>query len=321
MKLTQPLVFEPYFRPQVWGQRRLERTLGKRLPATGDFGESWEISAHPHHVSRVAEGPQQGMLLTDLCQQHSEDLYGRDRMVPPAFPLLIKYLDCHVPLSVQVHPTDEIARRLLGNESGKTEAWVVLEAEPSARIYAGLRPGTTREELKQHLERGTVAECLHSFVPQAGDCIFLRAGTVHAVGDGVLMAEVQQTSDATFRLFDWNRPGPDGKLRKLHIAESLESIDWSAGPVRPVVEQENGLLVRCPYFELTRYRVDNSRSLPLTTELSIWLVLDGEAALHSQSGDYRRTFQKGDTVLVPAAARGLSWQTADRAVLLGVRIN
>jgi hypothetical protein len=200
--LDIPLVFEPYFRAQVWGGRRLQERLGKRLPLDGRFGESWEISAHEHHVSRVAEGPLQSTPLSDLWRERGGELVGQGSKIASKFPLLIKYLDCHELLSVQVHPTDELARELIGDESGKTEAWVIIEAEPTARIYAGLRPGVTRDVLQKHLDAGTVAECLHSFVPRAGDCVFLPAGTVHAVGGGVLMAEVQQTSDATFRLFD-----------------------------------------------------------------------------------------------------------------------
>lgn len=327
--LDTPLVFEPYLRPQVWGERRLERRLGKRLPPEGRYGESWEISAHEHHVSRVAEGPLKSTRLDDLWREHGGELTGRDSP-PPKFPLLIKYLDCHELLSVQVHPTDELARQIIGDESGKTEAWVIIDAEPTARIYAGLRPGVTRELLERHLAAGTVEECLHSFVPQPGDCVFLPSGTVHAVGGGVLMAEVQQTSDATFRLFDWNRPGPDGQPRKLHIEESLRSINWSAGPVQPVVPQRiDGLaagvqgerLVACQYFQMDRYRLRSSMELPYADELSIWLVLEAAAELQSETGGYRRDFQAGETVLIPSAARGLSWRTpSGSAVLLGVRI-
>ena len=310
----EPLVFEPYLRPQVWGDRRLEELFGKPLPPEGSFGESWEISGHRHHVSRVSDGSCKGMLLTDLCAKYSRDLFGHH--VPAPFPLLIKLLDCHDWLSVQVHPTDELARKLLGEENGKTEAWVILHAEPTGRIYAGLRPGITRPDLERHLAAGTVVQCLHSVQPKPGDCIFLPAGTVHAVGGGVVMAEVQQSSDATLRLYDWNRSGSPGKPRPLHIPEALESIYWHGGPIQPVPGSPlSGLpdgvrgesLVQCPYFHLTRFKLTRSLDNPHSGCLSIWMVLAGSAELRNMADEYPRFFRRGETVLVPAACAGLSW--------------
>jgi len=320
-----PLVFEPYLRSQLWGQRRLGDMFGKTLPASGTpYGESWEISAHPHHVSRVAEGPLKGRLLTDLCHELPKQIFGS--LTPPdRFPLLIKLLDCDERLSIQVHPTDEMAARLAPGEMGKTEAWVMLAAEPTARIYAGLLPGITRSELEKHLAKGTVDRCLHSFTPKVGDCVFLPAGTVHAVGGGVVIAEVQQTSDATFRLFDWNRLGQDGKPRTLHIEQALASIDWKRGPVEPV----NGApipdcpcgerLVRCAYFTMDRYRLDRPLVNPYGGRMSIWIVLDGAAEL-TASESYRRSFRAGETVLIPASAEACSWKSETGAELLGVAI-
>jgi mannose-6-phosphate isomerase len=325
-----PLIFESYARPQVWGQRRLETKLGKKLPATGNFGESWEISAHPHHVSRVNEGPLAGSPLDRLWRDHARGIFGRDD-APTRFPLLIKYLDCHEQLSVQVHPNDEIAAKLIPGEAGKTEAWVIIDAERSARIYAGLLPGTTRKQLEEHLKRGSVADCLHSFAPRAGDCLFLPAGTVHAVGGGVLMAEVQQSSDATFRLFDWNRLGTDHKHRELHVAESLQSIDWQAGPTKPVSPTpisnlSSGVagekLVDCDYFSLDRYQISTPFHLPYSGRMSIWLIISGEAQLDGENGAYRRNFRTGETVLIPASTGRLNWSPSGQssATLLGVSV-
>jgi mannose-6-phosphate isomerase len=323
----QPLVFEPYLRPMVWGGRRLGTLFNKPLPPEGTFGESWEVSAHPHHVSRVAEGPHRGETLTELGVNHPGELFGEQAPADGRFPLLIKLLDCNDLLSIQVHPTDEIAARLLPGERGKTEAWVVLAAEPTAKIYAGLKPGTTRADLERHLAAGTADRCLYALTPKAGDCIFLPAGTVHAVGGGVVIAEVQQTSDATFRLFDWNRVGTDGKPRQLHLRESLESIDWNAGPVNPVEPRPiTGLppgvrgesLVRCRYFEMDRYALESALPLPRPGRVSVWLVLEGEAELRSISGEYRRLLLRGETVLIPAASDGLSFVPSPRATLLGV---
>ena len=195
---------------------------------------------------------------------------------------------------------------------GKTEAWVVLEVGADAKIFAGLLPGTTRTQLEGHLTRGTVDGCLHSFTPRPGDCVFLPAGTVHAVGGGVVMAEVQQSSDATFRLFDWNRPETHGKPRALHLPESLASIDWEKGPVQPVrgtpidappgIRAEN--LVQCRYFVLDRYYLDSPMQLPTSGEMSIWMMISG-AQLGSESGSYMRMFRRGETVLLPATSPSL----------------
>lgn len=322
----QPLVFEPYLRPQIWGQRRLERSLGKVLPGEGGFGESWEISAHPHHISRVAEGPVAGARLDVLWSRHARDVTGRSD-VGERYPWLIKFLDCHEQLSVQVHPNDEIAHELLGNEMGKTEAWVVLDSGPAGRIQAGLKPGVTQADLVRHLDAGTVGECLHSFAPRTGDCVFLPAGTVHAVGGGVLLAEVQQTSDATFRLFDWNRLGPDGKPRTLHRSQAQRSIDWSAGPVAPVTPQPlAGLsagvlgqrLVTCPYFRIDRYRISAGASLRFPGCMWVWMVIEGHAELRTGDGTYQRAFRLGETVLVPASAGEICWTAPASATLLAV---
>lgn len=331
----EPLIFEHYARPQVWGARRLETYLGKALPADGTFGESWEVSAHSHHVSRVAEGPLAGTLLTELWHDFARELAGPGRW-PETFPLLIKLLDCHEQLSVQVHPSDQIAAQLLPGERGKTEAWVILATEPDGRIYAGLKPGVERADLQRHLAAGSVAECLHSFTPRAGDCVFLPAGTVHAVGGGVVMAEVQQSSDATFRLFDWNRPGPDGRPRALHVEQSLGSIHWDAGPTGPVrpeplpafapVAAEQ--LVDCSYFKLHRFRGRQPFASPYAGQLSIWMVIGGGVELSTEGG-YQRTLRSGETVMVPATANRARWSPvaasasgneADEMVLLGITL-
>lgn len=288
--------------------------FGKRLPE-GNIGESWEISAHPQHVSRVAEGPLCGQSLDDLCTCHANELIGSQRPADGRFPLLIKLLDCRDWLSVQVHPTDEIANRLLPGERGKTEAWVILEADAGARIYAGFKPGTTQPDLEGHLTHGTVERCLHSFAPRPGDCLFLPAGTVHAVGGGVVMAEVQQSSDATFRLFDWNRVGADGQPRALHLREALESIDWQQGPVRPIpgrnVPAPTGArmehLVHCRYFTLDRFVVDPALELPARGALTIWMMVDGVAELQGRDGSFFN-IRRGQTILLPASGPSLRWQ-------------
>lgn len=322
---NEPLAFVPFARPMVWGGRRLERLLGKELPGPGGYGETWELSAHPLHRSRVDAGPSRGQTLDELAARWPRELFGD---VPPEggrFPWLIKFLDCHERLSVQVHPCDALAASLTADTTGKTEAFVVLHAEPGAVVYAGLADGVGRDDLEHHAAAGTLEQCLHSFAPGVGDCVFLPAGTVHATGGGLVLAEVQQTSDATLRLFDWHRVGPDGQPRQLHVREALEAIDWTnCGPVRPVLPTPlpNGgeRLVDCPQFVLERFRVGRPVPTP-AGRLSAWVVLEGSAEIVTAAG-YRRMFTRGQTVLVPAAARGVMWQVAggaEAATLLCVR--
>jgi mannose-6-phosphate isomerase len=287
----------------VWGGRRLADTLGKPLPSSELFGESWEISDHALHHSVVAEGPLAGRTLRDLMTSDRSALLGASD-TRAAFPLLVKFLDACDRLSVQVHPDDEKAARLWPGEAGKTEAWFVLEAAPGSRIYAGLRPGIGERELRAALEAGTVSECLHHFEPRAGDCIFLPAGTVHAVGGGVLMAEVQQTSDATFRLFDWNRRDAQGKSRTLHIEQGLESIRWDCGPVQPVrvswrqESRHRQSLVRCPFFELDFMRDREPFTVGGDGLAQIVIVISGSGRLVWPAGVSAPTF--GQTWLLPA---------------------
>ncbi len=209
-----PLRFRLLVRRYLWGNRRLETCLGKSLGPGNDYAESWEVADHGADQSIVDAGPLAGTALGDLVRLRAAELFGRCH--PQAnFPLLVKFLDAAQSLSVQVHPNDEQAARLDPPDLGKTEAWYILAADPGSRIYAGLRPGVEREQLAEAIAQGTCEKMLHCFEPKAGDCLFIPAGTVHALGAGLLVAEVQQSSDTTFRLYDWNRVGPDGKPRAL----------------------------------------------------------------------------------------------------------
>ena len=273
------------------------------------IGEAWVLSGHPLHVSQVLGGPSSGIKLTDLHEQFSQQSFGVEIPKPEKFPWLVKFLDCHDMLSVQVHPTDELAARWAPGENGKTEAWVILDADPGASVYAGLKRGVTRSVLTKALDNGTVAECLHRIEPRPGDCLFLPAGTVHAVGGGVLMAEVQQSSDATFRLFDWNRLCPDGRPRQLHRTEAMECIDWHQGPIRPQVPRRiqnlpagisAELLIDCPDFRLSRFRIEREWHPRPTGELSAWIVLDGQVEISSESDPSIQIADRGSAILIPS---------------------
>jgi len=308
--LKGPLRFIPYLRPMVWGGRRLGDKLGKRLPTQDVYGESWEISDHAQHRSMVASGPLAGQSLRQLMEKRGEDLLGKDVVACTTFPWLIKFLDARDWLSVQVHPDDVSVKRLWPGESGKTEAWFVLDAEPGSRIYAGLLPGVDEQALRKALAGGAIAECLHQFQPSAGDCLFLPAGTVHAVGGGVLMAEVQQTSDATFRLFDWNRKDSQGRSRTLHIEQALECIDWRLGPVHPIKapifsqsSQRDSpycrqSLVNCPYFELEFLETSEPMPLGGSGRMQVLLAVQGKGSLETSEGT--EELVAGQTLLLPA---------------------
>jgi mannose-6-phosphate isomerase len=298
--LLPPLRFVPFVRPMVWGGRRLGELLGKELTSAEPHGESWDVSHHPMHRSVVAHGPLAGRTLHDLMEARREELLGSAAARHTTFPWLVKFLDAHDWLSVQLHPDEHAVKRLWPGEGSKTEAWFILDALPGSRIFAGLLPGVDEKVLREALARGTVGDCLHSFAPRAGDCIFLPAGTVHAVGGGVLMAEVQQTSDATFRLFDWNRRDAQGKARTLHIEEGLACIDWQRGPVSPVHAAEPAQpLVRCPYFHLD-YRQDGTPfAVGGTGRLQALVVLSGAGRLAWEGGAER--LARGQVWVLPAA--------------------
>jgi mannose-6-phosphate isomerase len=290
----------------VWGGRRLATKLGKLLPDDQPYGESWEISDHPLHRSVVASGPLAGTTLRQLMETRSDELLGTTASYS-TFPILVKFLDCSDWLSVQVHPDAEAVKKLWPGEGSKTEAWFVIDAEPGSRIYAGLKPGVGEREMRAALQAGTVAECLHSFEPKPGDFVFLSAGTIHAVGGGVLMAEVQETSDATFRLFDWNRRDAQGNARKLHINEALASVDWDQGPAVP--SHVSGFagdatpqlkpLIACPSFELEFVRGTNRISRNYVGRPTLIVVLHGDAILGGPTTGER--LARGQTWLLPAS--------------------
>jgi mannose-6-phosphate isomerase len=248
-----PLVFAPVYRRYLWGGRRFASAFGRALPLGEDFAESWELVDRGADQSVVSAGPLAGTTLGELVRDRGHELLGRAAQAP-AFPLLFKFLDAHQVLSVQVHPDDAGAARLTPPDRGKTEAWYVVAAEPGSRIYAGLREGVSPTDLAAAIQAGTCDTVLHSFEPAAGDCVFIPAGTVHAIGAGMLVAEIQQSSDVTYRLFDWNRTGADGRPRPLHVKAGVAAVT-KTGPVGPIqrVGTPNpavARLVACEYFLL-----------------------------------------------------------------------
>jgi mannose-6-phosphate isomerase len=296
--IHQPLRFEPFLRPMIWGGRRFARFLGKNLPTTASYGESWEVSDHPLHASRLATASGYGVSLRQLMKEQRGDLLGPAAGRFAVFPWLFKLLDANDWLSVQVHPDEEAARLLSPGELAKTEAWYILDAAAEARIYAGLKPGVGPQQLRDAVQSGNVTACLHCFTPRPGDFVYLPAGTVHAVGGGVLFAEIQQTSDTTYRLFDWNRVDAQGKPRPLHLDQAFASIHWDQAAIEPSAADGNARqhLVTCPYFEIERCRWTLSTVLGGEGRLQALIVTEGRGRF--ANGEF---FMPGDVWILPAA--------------------
>ena len=306
MQPLYPFRFTPIFRRYVWGGRKLGTLLGKPIGEGSDYAESWELVDRGDDQSRVVDGPLAGTTLGELKPHRGPDLFGR-QYPQSRFPLLFKFLDCAKTLSVQVHPDDAHAARLIPPDFGKTEAWVVLAAEPNSLIYAGLKRGFDRHALEREVNRGTCELCLHRMAPRPGDCIFLPDGAVHALGAGLVIAEIQQASDTTYRLFDWNRLGSDGKPRPLHVNQALEAIDYKLGPVdvqkpQPTDTPQLTRLVYCDKFVLDRWTLDGPQTIGGDERFHFLAVIDGAIDLQSTAGNIALRF--GQTALIPASVGG-----------------
>jgi mannose-6-phosphate isomerase len=298
----QPLRFEPILRPMLWGGSRLAEYFTGKPPAE-PIGEAWILSDEGEQISRVADGPFLGYTLRELMALCGERLLGRPVPASGRFPLLLKFIHAERDLSVQVHPNDEQAARLQHGGVGKTEGWVVLRAEPGAKIYAGLKPEVGRSQFEQALHENRVIETMNVIEPKLGDAFFLPAGTVHAIGAGLLLFEIQQTSDITYRLYDWDRIDPKtGRPRPLHVAESLECVDFQRGPVLPVLPIQQSAtreqVFSCPYFRLWRMRGNWRFRVGTEGECRIVVALEGKAEL--QYREQNHVLQRGSLLLLPA---------------------
>ncbi len=294
-----PLLFRPVLKDYLWGGRNLATKLGRALPAEGVVAESWEIAAHEDGVSVVENGPLAGRTLTQVHAELGIDLIGTNNAWAQArgkFPLLVKLLDAHSPLSVQVHPDDAYARAHEGNELGKTEMWVVLHAEPGAELIVGVKAGTTPVAFRQAIEQNRLAPFLHRVPVQAGDHVCVPAGTLHAIMGGLLIAEIQQNSNTTYRVYDWGRVGADGQARPLHVDKALQVIDFQQVEpqiVPPTLLAEGPglrreLLCRNRYFTTERVTLAAGaefRGACTGESLEIWGVLEGEATVNELALD------------------------------------
>ena len=307
-----PLRFEPIYQYRVWGGRRLASVLSAPLPPDGCVGEAWLLSDRDEHASRVADGPLKGKTISQLAAQAPEQLMGKLSGHFSRFPLLFKFLDVRTQLSVQVHPTDAHLRLIPGGDTGKTEAWVVLEAGPAARVFAGFKKAIPADRVWQAIASGTVVEQLASFAPKPGDAVLIRAGLVHSLTD-VVVFEVQQNSDVTFRLYDWDQRDPrTSQPRPLQVEQAMACIDFdqgAIGPITPRVQDKQPLretLVRCDQFGMTRI----SGQLPFTVGAAqtprVLACLDGTGVLAHAGTNY--VFGRGDVLLLPAEVGECSCQ-------------
>jgi mannose-6-phosphate isomerase len=296
------LLFEPLYQERVWGGRALETVLGRTLPAGMPTGESWEIVDRPEAQSTVVDGPRAGLTLRAVLEREGTGVMGPEWQASRPFPILVKWLDCRERLSLQVHPPADAASRLRGES--KTENWYVARATQGAQLLAGLKPGTGREQFERAIAEDHIEDCVRHFNAAAGDSLLVPAGQIHAIGAGNLILEIQQNSDTTYRVHDWGRAGLDGKPRKLHLVESLESIDWTDyAPALVRSAPTSGVIAKCDAFLIRRVVLDPGERLPIAAcrQPRLLSVVSGKvtasAAGRGDSGG--RMLGMGSNVLVP----------------------
>jgi mannose-6-phosphate isomerase len=337
-----PLKFVPVFQERIWGGRRLRAVLGKSVEGS-TVGEAWELADLPPGTvkadsagaapdgslsSVIANGIWAGKTLHAVLadERTRGTVMGDAALHHGHFPLLVKFLDAQQDLSVQVHPDADFCANNPGAHL-KSEAWVVLHAEPGAKIYKGVKKGVTREVFQKALEHGEIEGLLNAIKVRAGDCHYLQSGTVHALGAGILAAEVQTPSDTTFRVFDWNRLGPDGKSRTLHVKEALACIDFNA-PEEATDEKAATAdaftttthLVTCDYFSLERVRMTREGTKALgANEPIVWIVLDGQGVINVE-GHPPTAFARGDSLLLPAGMKNAKVKTVTECAWLEAKL-
>ncbi len=299
-----PLKFEPIYQYRLWGGRKLEQLLSKPLPADDPIGEAWILSDRKDHASKVTDGDLKGQTLTDLMENYRYQLMGKNGNDFDRFPLLLKFLDCNEVLSVQVHPSDDQKDLIPQGDTGKTEAWVVLEADEKSKIYSGLAKGTNKENLLESIKNKTVGERLHSFTPKKDDAVFIHSGTVHTLS-GTLVFEVQENSDVTFRLYDWDRTdAKTGKPRELQVEKAMKSINFDQVEIGPVIPQKDPSILNAEkvfddeHFILWRIINESKFTVGLKDEPTILVCLDGTGTMNYENRDFK--IDKGEVMILPA---------------------
>lgn len=315
----KPLKFAPLYKSVIWGGSEI--AAYKNIDSTcSNIGESWEISGLKGHESTVSEGEFSGRSINDLIREHGADLMGARaiKRFGPSFPWILKIIDAHADLSVQVHPDDDTARDL-NLDCGKTEMWHIIKALPDAKIYAGFKNAITHGELLQRIADNSILQAIATYPSQPGDTFYLPAGTVHAIGAGNLILEIQQASDITYRLYDYDRKDTTGSPRTLHTAEAARVLNYSHEPRTLTPPQPHGtdtLICDSPYFRCLRIQVDGRRSLLDTPDaFRLLFVLDGAITLTTDETPQGQHLTCGSTILIPASASGISLQ-GDATIIL-----
>jgi mannose-6-phosphate isomerase len=320
-----PLRFEPVFQYRLWGGRRLGDWLGRALPGEEPIGEAWVLSDRDDHASAVADGPLKGATITELMRGSRDKILGDQAAQHERFPLLLKFLDVRQMLSVQVHPSDNRIGLIPKGDTGKSEAWVVLEADPEARVYAGLKPGTTEADLRG-LTTTSADEHLACFNPKPGQGVMIEAGTVHSLGDGVMVFEVQENSDVTFRLYDWDHiDAKTGRKRDLQVDQALACIDLNQGPITPVSPAVEATapapreqLFDDPHFQLWRQRGEAAFEVGAADRARVLVCVDGRGQVEFDGEGF--ALERGGVMLLPASLGVCAFRPDGAATLLEIAV-
>lgn len=295
-----PFKFKPIYKKRIWGGQKLRTFFGKDLPRAEKIGESWELADLPNDKSIISNGKLAGQTLNWVVRTYPKEITGDENFKLP-FPLLIKFLNAEDILSIQVHPDAETCRRM-GKGEPKTECWYIIDAEPEAFIYKGLKPGVTKKKIAQAITKGTVENLLQKVPVRRGECHFLPAGTTHSIGPGILIAEIQTPSDTTYRLFDFNRLDNTKRPRPLHIKEALESIHFGRADELSVTTI--GRLIDCEYFTIDKGHQAKACELLLSSGKMKTLIIISGAGTISAKDNTSIGFKAGDCLLVPSCYEG-----------------
>lgn len=322
--INYPIKFKPIFQEKIWGGNKLRDLLNKDIAVDG-IGESWEISGVKGHISEVKNGSEAGKNLTDLIAEYKAGLVGKRiyKQFGNDFPLLIKFIDAKTDLSVQLHPNDDLARKR-HNSFGKTEMWFVMQADKGAKLNVGFKEDLVKKEYLQYLEQGKITELLNFEEVQQGDSVFINTGKVHAIGAGVLLAEIQQTSDITYRIYDWDRVDSEGNERELHTALALDAIDFKKRDDFKLTydkkENESSEVASCQYFTTNYLPVKGNieKDYSRLDSFVIYMCIEGFVKITLENNT--EILKKGESILLPALAKDVKL-AAEKAELLEIYIN